>query len=88
MFMENVIKLIVDNDKVYASSREVADNFDKRHDHVLESIRDIIKNFTPEKSGVKLQDYFIESTYIVRGKQYPEYRLTKDGFTLLATGRS
>ena len=31
------------------------------------------------------EKYFIESFYIDRGKEYPEYLLTKDGFTSIGT---
>lgn len=81
--MVKVISLVNENGVVYASSREVAEDFGKRHDHVLESIRDIVKNLAPENSVVK---YFIESYFKNRGREYPEYKLTKDGFTLLAMG--
>ena len=48
--------------------------------HVLEGIREIL---VAENSAAKL---FIESTYENRGKQYPEYLMNRDGFTLLAMG--
>lgn len=81
--MGKVVKLFKEDGVVYATSRQIAEDFEKRHDHVLESIRDIIKNFTPENSVAK---YFIEDTFSNRGKEYPEFKLTKDGFTLLAMG--
>lgn len=84
--MGKVISLSTKNGVVFATSRQVAEDFEKRHDHVLESIRDIIENLSPEKSGVKIETYFIEGAYTSRGKAYPEYKLTKDGFTLLAMG--
>ncbi|MED1599766.1 Rha family transcriptional regulator [Alkalihalophilus marmarensis] len=84
--MAKAIVLNEDNGVVYASSRQVAKDFGKRHDHTLESVRDIIKNLSPENSGVRIDEYFIESQYVSRGKKYVEYRLTKDGFLLLAMG--
>lgn len=64
------------------SSREVAQNFEKRHDHVLDTVRNIIT----ENSGL-IGKYFIESSYKAgTGKSYTEYLLTRDGFTLLAMG--
>lgn len=61
------------------SSVKVAEEFGKRHDNVLQSIREAINNtqeFDPNFSGAN----FIESRYKVRGKWYPEYLLTKNGF--------
>lgn len=83
----NNIKLVVVDKIAYATSREIAKDFEKEHDDLLGSIRDLIKNLTTENFGVKIEDYFIESLYVnSRNRKYPEYRLTKDGFTLLAMG--
>lgn len=62
------------------SSREVAENFGKRHSHVC----DIIRNLTAENSEVKKM--IIETTYEHRGNIYREYLLTRDGFSLLVMG--
>nr|DAK61889.1 MAG TPA: regulatory protein [Caudoviricetes sp.] len=63
------------------SSREVANNFEKQHKHVLESI----ENIKAENSAVTKM--FIESSYKAgTGKNYKEYLLTRDGFSLLVMG--
>lgn len=63
------------------SSREVANNFGKKHKHVLESI----ENIKAENSAVTKM--FIESSYKAgTGKNYKEYLLTRDGFSLLVMG--
>jgi len=80
---ENIIKLLTENGRVYATSRQIAQDFGKEHKHVLESIRDIIDNLADENVATK---YLTKSTYKNRGKDYPEYKLTKDGFTLVAMG--
>ena len=72
--------VIVDNGQLVTSSRKVAESFDKEHRHVLESIRDIL---AAEKSAAK---FFHETTYENRGKQYPEYLMNRDGFSLLVMG--
>lgn len=67
------------------SSRKVAEVFNKRHDNVLQNIRDAIdqtRYFAPDFSGAN----FMENIYKDRGKQYPEFLLTKDGFTYTAMG--
>ncbi len=59
----------------------VAEDFRKRHAHVLEKIEELIKS----ENSVKTM--FIESSYKAgTGKQYKEYLLTRDGFSLLVMG--
>lgn len=84
--MGKVVSLVNENGVVYATSRQIASDFEKDHKHVLDSIRETIKNLTAENSSVNYKDYFIEDTYVSRGKQYPQYKLTKDGFTLIGLG--
>ena len=68
------------------SSLDVAETFEKRHDHVL---RDIIKITNP-KSGLSekfIRDNFFEDTYKdSTGRNLPYYLMAKDGFTMLAMG--
>lgn len=67
------------------SSRKVAEIFGKRHDNVMRDIKNIIDDLLKiEEPNWKRN--FVESTYKDRGKKYPEYLLTRDGFTLLAMG--
>jgi Rha family phage regulatory protein len=79
--MNNLINITNQEGSLVVNSREVADNFEKEHKHVMESIR----NLMVEDSAVK--DMIIESSYInTRGQEYPEYLLTRDGFSLLVMG--
>lgn len=78
--MNNLINIKQHEDQMVVSSREVAYNFGKHHKDVLESVR----NLAAENSATK--SMFIESSYQNRGKQYPEYLLTRDGFTLTVMG--
>lgn len=67
------------------TSRQVADKFGKRHDHILRDIEQIIHSMGhPQNWG----NLFIETTYIhEQNKQkYKEYEITRDGFSLLAMG--
>lgn len=67
------------------NSRSVAEIFKKRHDNVLQSIQELTNSLL--KIGEPdWQNNFILSSYKDRGKKYPEYLLTRDGFTLLAMG--
>ena len=68
---------------VMVSSRDVARVFDKRHDNVL---RDI-ENLECSKSFYLLN--FEEVKYEdEKGREYPEYLITRDGFTFIATTAS
>lgn len=72
-----------ENGQIVVSSRMVAERFGKQHKHVLDNIEELIKGVA-EKSA----DLFISSKYQhPQNKQwYPEYLMTRDGFTLLAMG--
>ena len=71
----------IKNNQVVVSSRQVAEKFGKLHKDVLENIREIIK---AENSALT---FYQENTYKAgTGKNYPEYLMNRDGFTLLAMG--
>lgn len=90
--MENKIEkhqhkdvVVTKNDKgdLVVSSRQVAEDFEKMHKHVLRAIEDKI-SLNPILGSAK---YFIESSYKDgSGKGNKEYLLTKDGFTFLVMG--
>ena len=83
----NLINIENKNGIAVVSSRVVAKDFDKQHSHVLRDIENIISNMVDEFGNPKLdRQMFIESTYENRGKQYKEYLLTRDGFSLLVMG--
>ena len=66
------------------TSLKVADRFGKRHDHVVESIRNIQKTMKSQK--ISLPD-FRESEYVSeRGKTYPMFEMNRKGFMLLVMG--
>lgn len=67
------------------STRKVAKVFSKEHRDVLESVRNAINttvNFDAEFSAAN----FRESKFKVRGREYPEYLLTRDGFSYVVMG--
>lgn len=76
--MNNLVQ--VSNNKKYGlvtTSRMVAVGLEKRHDHVLRDLDKILEN-------PNLGSLIIPTTYKVKGqkREYKEYLLTKDGFTL------
>lgn len=74
-------ELVIMKDKqAVTTSLQVAESFEKKHKHVLESI----KNLAVENSATK--NMFAEGIYVNRGKEYPMLYMNRDGFTLLAMG--
>ena len=76
--MNNLV--VLRDRQAVTDSLKVAESFDKKHKHVLETAR----NLAAEKSATKKM--FVESTYVNRGKEYPMIYMNRDGFTLLAMG--
>ena len=58
----------------------VAEKFGKRHDNVLQTIQNLVTENSAANS------YFTLSEYDNRGKNYPMYVMTRDGFSLLVMG--
>jgi Rha family phage regulatory protein len=78
----NELNLFENKGQVWVSSRVLADNFEKRHTHVLRAIDD--KLLSPKLGSVK---WFIEQKYIDKsGKENREFLLNKKGFSLIAMG--
>ena len=77
--MENLIKVNVINKdgKLVVSSREIAENFGRRHDNVKRDLELILQSHSSNLRGE-----IVESTYVNRGKECKEYLLTEKGFTL------
>lgn len=68
----------------FTTSRAVAERFGKQHSHVLRSIEKLLAD-SPDPAFNESNFGFIEYTDS-RGRQKPEYRLSHDGFALLAMG--
>lgn len=76
--------LFLDHDQPFTTSRAVAARFGKKHFHVLRAIEQLLSDipdpaFTESNFGFS---EYIDPT----GRALPEYRLTHDGFALLAMG--
>lgn len=75
----------VKNGEVFANSRDVADFFEKRHDHVIRDINNLLMGLP--KSGDTPFNWFKPAPYVAQnGETYGSYDMTKDGFTLLVMG--
>ena len=82
--MEEIILKEV-NGQYVATSRQVAEKFEKEHKHVMRDIRNIIDNLGCVQNWT---NPFSEVEYInEQNKQsYKEYEMNRDGFSLLAMG--
>src|SRR5690625_4992502 len=73
--------VIMKNRQAVTSSTSIADNFDKRHDHILRDIRDLAKDVP------NFGEMFFETTEPDSyGRHRRIYLMNRDGFTLLAMG--
>ena len=81
--MDNLIEIKIDilDDKFVVDSKQVAQNFQKRHDNVLRDIENI------KKDVLNFEEMFIESeTSDSYGRRQRIYLMNRDGFSLLAMG--
>lgn len=80
----NDIILSMQNGEPVVSSRQIAESFEKRHDHVMRDIEDIMMGLP--KNGDTPMFYKTEYVHEQNGQSYPMYMMNRDGFTLLAMG--
>lgn len=75
--------VILKNDETVCSSISVAERFNKRHDHVLRDIENLLEGIPKNE-----ETYFKKSSYVnEQNKQrYPMYYMNRDGFSLLVMG--
>lgn len=79
--MNELIDIVTEkNGKPITTSRKVAQAFEKEHKNVLRDIENLLTDDEFSRLNFEL------SSYKSRGKVYPEYILTKNGFTLLVMG--
>lgn len=85
--MDELINMLKENGIPVVSSREIALNFSKRHDHVLRSIEAEILEIDLPNSGEISTDYFIPSEYLdTYGRPQKEYLITFEGFAYVVMG--
>ena len=78
--MNDLVKINADGQPM-ASSRDIAEHFEKRHDHVLRDI-DTLKKDVPNFGGM-FSEVEIPDGY---GRPQRAYLMNRDGFALLAMG--
>lgn len=77
--------VFVEHDRVWTTSRDVAEKFEKNHRDVIRSVKNLDCSEDFRARNFALSSYSVETgngTY----KEYPEYLMTRDGFTFLAMG--
>ena len=74
--------VLIKDGGVFADSRDVAAFFDKRHDHVIRDIRELIRK-EPSLKLAKFGEFKIKD---LCGESTSHYEMDRDGFTLLAMG--
>lgn len=72
--------VVIQNNQIVVSSKDIAEHFGKDHKVVLRAIREIL---VEQNCATK---FYQETTYQNRGKDYKEYLMNRDGFSLLAMG--
>ena len=78
--VQEIVNIQEVNGALLVSSRNIANNFEKRHNDVVKAI----ENLTTENFVVK--EMFIESRFNHKGNSYKEYLMNRDGFSLLVMG--
>ena len=78
--MNNLVE--IKNNQVVVNSRDVAEHFGKRRDHVIRDIESLIKKDVP-KIGAMFHKTEIPDSY---GRMQKTYYMNRDGFSLLVMG--
>jgi Rha family phage regulatory protein len=81
--MENLVKMI--DGKAVTTSRKVAEVFEKQHKNILQAIREMEIPEDFRELNFQPSEYEVINS-LNKTIKYPEYLITKDGFTLLAMG--
>ena len=79
--LEVMIKKVNKEEVTVVTSLDVAETFEKRHDNVLKSIRDLECSEEFRLLNFKESEYLNEQNH-----KHPMFFITRDGFTLLAMG--
>ncbi|WP_406704980.1 Rha family transcriptional regulator [Sodalis sp.] len=73
--------VFINNGKALTTSRDVADYFGKRHERILDKIKNL------DCSAVFNQHNFVLVDYVdAKGEKRPMFEMTKDGFVFLVMG--
>jgi Rha family phage regulatory protein len=79
--MKNELMMFEHKERAVVSSRTVAEKFKKQHQHVTQSIENLISENSLVRS-MFIKDYYETD----RGRAYKQYLMNRDGFSLLVMG--
>lgn len=72
--------VVINNNQIVVSSKDIAEHFCKEHKVVLRAIREILL----EQNCAN--EFFHKESYSYNGRRLPMYLMNRDGFSLLAMG--
>ena len=75
--------IAADGDQLLTTSQQVAAVFGKRHDHVLDKVRALMRDLPDEFNA---PNFRVVAYVDAKGESRVSYQMTRDGFTLLAMG--
>jgi Rha family phage regulatory protein len=73
--------IAADGDQLLTTSQQVAAVFGKRHDHVLDKVRALMRELPEEFNAPNFRAVVYQDA---KGESRVSYQMTRDGFTLLA----
>lgn len=76
------LKIFEQDKDAWVSSRNIAEIFEKNHQHILEKIHEILKNPDNFTHGIFRQSFYINK----QNKKQPEYLLNRKSFALVVMG--
>lgn len=80
------IEVAKHNGGVVVRSTEIAKHFGKRHDNVLRDVDRLIREAGAHSSILGSEMFFTSSFVNDRNREYREFLMNRDGFSLLAMG--
>ena len=72
--------VVINNNQIVVSSKDLAEHFNKDHKNILRDIREILS------AQNRANEFFHEESYSYNGRILPMYLMNRDGFSLLAMG--
>ena len=89
LFPETLL-VAIEGEQVFTTSLKIAEYFGKNHQHVMRQIRKLIEQISlpnfEESNEFSLSNFGQSDYKNARGKTYPMYKISHDGFALLAMG--
>lgn len=80
------IEIAKQKEGIVVRSMDIAKHFGKRHDHVLRDIDRLIRDAELHSPSVGTEMFFATTFTNERNREYREFLMNRDGFSLLAMG--